>query len=183
MSIPGVGGERSRDGGHETEAVIDKAAIAALFARRQEAYDNLDAATLAADYTDDVLIDSPICGRHGKAEALPALEAVFDAFVDMRVTPATLIIDAPWVAQTVVIEGSNLGGLFGLPPNGRPFRLSAVFVYKLRGNRIAFEQRIYDVTSLLSQVGARSPSSELPARPVDHGRTVDRTSPSGRVTT
>ena len=134
---------------------MTKDTIAAMFARRQQAYDHLDAATLAADYTDDVLIDSPISGRHGKAEALRALESVFDAFVDMRVTTATLIIDSPWVAQTVVIEGSNLGGLFGLPPNGRPFRLSGVFVYRLRDDRIEFEQRIYDVTGLLSQVGAR----------------------------
>jgi predicted ester cyclase len=84
-----------------------------------------------------------------------ALEAVFDAFVDMRVTTATLIIDSPWVAQTAIIEGSNLGGVFGAPPNGRPFRLSAVFVYRLRDDRIAFEQRIYDFTGLLSQVGVR----------------------------
>ena len=132
---------------------MDKDAIAALFARRQQAYDNLDAATLVADYTDDVLIDSPISGQHGKSQAMRGLEAVFDAFVDMRLTTVALIIDAPWVAQNAIIEGSNLGGLFGLRPNGRPFRLPAVFVYRLRDDRIAFEQRIYDVTSLLSQVG------------------------------
>ena len=134
---------------------MDKGAIAALFARRQQAYDNLDAATLAADYTDDVLIDSPISGQHGKAQALQGLEAVFDAFVDMKLTTATLIIDAPWVAQTVIIEGSNLGGLFGLPPNGRRFRISGAFVYQLRDDRIAYEQRIYDFTGLLAQVGVR----------------------------
>ena len=137
------------------ESAMDKNAITALFARRQEAYDTLDAATLAADYTDDVVIDSPISGQHGKAEALRGLEAVFDAFVDMRLTTVTLIVDPPWVAQTVIIEGSNLGGLFGLPPNGRPFRISGAFIYRLCGDRIAFEQRIYDVTGLLAQVGVR----------------------------
>jgi predicted ester cyclase len=137
------------------ETAMNKDAIAALFARRQEAYDTLDAATLAADYTDDVLIDSPISGQHGKAEAMRGLEAVFDAFVDMRLTTVALIVDSPWVAQTVIIEGSNLGGLFGLPPNGRPFRISAAFIYRLRGDRIAFEQRIYDFTGLLAQVGVR----------------------------
>ena len=134
---------------------LSKDAILALFARRQEAYDNLDAATLAADYADDAVIDSPISGRHGKAEVLRGLEAVFDAFVDMKVTPTSLIVDPPRVAQIVTIEGSNLGGLLGMRPNGRPFRISAAFFYELRGDRIVFEQRIYDFTGLLVQVGAR----------------------------
>lgn len=127
--------------------------IAALFARRQEAYDTLDAVTLAADYADDVVIDSPISGRHGKAEALRCLEAVFDAFVDMRVETTALVIDPPWVAQAVIIHGSNLGGLFGVRPSGKPFHISGAFLYRLRGDRIVFEQRIYDFTGLLVQVG------------------------------
>ena len=134
---------------------LSKDAIVALFARRQDAYDNLDAQTLAADYTDDVIIDSPISGRHGKADVMRGLEAVFDAFVDMRVTTTSLIVDPPRVAQAVTIEGSNLGGLFGMRPNGRPFRISAAFFYLLRGDRIVSEQRIYDFTGLLDQVGAR----------------------------
>ena len=134
---------------------MSKDAILALFARRQDAYDNLDAATLAADYADDAVIDSPISGRHGKAEALRGLEAVFDAFVDMKVTTTSLIVDPPCVAQAVIMEGSNLGGLLGMPPNGRPFRISAAFFYQLRGDRIVSEQRIYDFTGLLVQVGAR----------------------------
>lgn len=138
-----------------SDSDLSKDAIAKLFARRQEAYDNLDAATLAADYADDAVIDSPISGRHGRAEVLRGLEAVFDAFVDMRVTTTSLIVDPPRVAQTVTIEGSNLGGLFGMRPNGKPFRIAAAFFYELRGDRIVFEQRIYDFTGLLVQVGAR----------------------------
>ena len=134
---------------------LTKDAILALFARRQEADDNLDAQTLAADYADDAIIDSPISGRHGKADVLRGLEAVFDAFVDMKVTTISLIVDSPRIAQSVTIEGSNLGGLFGMRPNGKPFRISAAFFYQLRGDRIAFEQRIYDFTGLLDQVGAR----------------------------
>ena len=137
------------------DAVLDRDAIAALFARRQQAWDSLDSRALAADYADDVVIDSPISGRHGKAQAAQSLDAVFDAFVDMRVETTTLIIDPPCVAQTVIIEGSNLGRLFGTAPSGKPFRISAAFVYKLRGDRIVFEQRIYDFTGLLAQVGVR----------------------------
>ena len=36
--------------------------IVALFARRQQAWQNLDAAALAADYSDDATVDSPLAG-------------------------------------------------------------------------------------------------------------------------
>jgi predicted ester cyclase len=147
-------------------------AIAALFAKRQQAYADLDAISLAADYAEDVVIDSPISGQHGKAEALRGIEAVFDAFIDMRLTTTALIIDPPWVAQTAIIEGSNLGGLFGRRPNGLPFCLSAAFVYRLRNGQITFEQRIYDFTGLLAQVGmgvARGGAEAPPLRNVQEG--------------
>ena len=43
--------------------------ILAMFTRRRDAFDDLDAATLAADYSDDVVIESPMSGRHGKSDA------------------------------------------------------------------------------------------------------------------
>jgi steroid delta-isomerase-like uncharacterized protein len=143
----------------------DRDAIAALFARRQQAFDDLDSAALAADYADDVLIDSPISGQHGKADAVRNLDLVFDAFVDMKVATTALIIDPPWVVQTARIEGSNLGRLFGAPPSGKPFRISAAFVYKLRDGRIIYEQRIYDFTSLLDQVGGTQGQARVTSAP------------------
>jgi predicted ester cyclase len=143
--------------GHDarSESVLCREAIEELFARRQQAYDRLDSATLAADYADDIVIDSPITGQHGKADAVRNIDAVFDAFVDMKLATTALIIDSPWVVQTAIIEGSNLGRLFGVPPSGKRFRISAAFVYRLRADRIVFEQRIYDCIGLLEQVGVR----------------------------
>jgi hypothetical protein len=40
------------------------AEVVAFFDRRQIAFDNLDAATLAADYADDCIVDSPTGGTH-----------------------------------------------------------------------------------------------------------------------
>ena len=147
-----------------TDVVLGKDAIAALFARRQQAWDNLDSAALAADYADDVVIDSPISGQHGKADAVRCLDAVFNAFVDMKVSTTALIIDPPWVVQTARIEGSNLGRLFGAPPSGKPFRISAAFVYTLRDDRIVYEQRIYDFTGLLAQVTPTLPDKAAPTK-------------------
>ena len=51
------------------------------------------------------------------------------------------------------MEGANIGGMMGLPPSGKSFRVPAVFLYELRGNKIARERRIMDFTGLLVQIG------------------------------
>jgi steroid delta-isomerase-like uncharacterized protein len=139
---------------------MTRAQIEALFARRQDDYDNLDAASLAADYTDDVVIESPITGRHGKADAANNIDSVFRAFLDLTITTDRLIVDGGNVAQAITMEGTNIGGLFGLPPSGKSFKVPAVFLFDLRDGKIAHERRIYDFTGLLVQVGV------LKAKPV-----------------
>ena len=139
---------------------MTRSQIEALFARRQDDYDNLDAATLAGDYADDAVIESPISGRHGRAEAQHNIEAVFRAFMDITLTTEALLIDGGHVAQVITLEGTNIGGLFGLPPTGKSFKIPAVFVFDLRGGKIARERRIYDFTGVLVQVGV------LKAKPV-----------------
>jgi steroid delta-isomerase-like uncharacterized protein len=135
------------------QAGLTRAQIEALFARRQDDYDNLDAASLAADYADDAVIESPISGRHGKGEAEQAFQAVFKAFLDITVTTEALIIDGSHVAHVITLEGTNIGGLFGLPPSGKAFKVPGVFVFELKNGKIARERRIYDFTGVLVQVG------------------------------
>lgn len=134
--------------------------IAAMFARRDEAFTEMDAATLAADYADDAIIDSPTAGTHrGPAAAAQALDAIFRAFADMTRRADQRLIDGNRVAEVLNLEGTNLGGLMGLPPSGKRFQLPGVFLYELRGDKIARERRIYDFTGMLVQVGV------LKARP------------------
>jgi predicted ester cyclase len=134
--------------------------IAAIFARRVEAYEDLDAAALAADYADDAQIHSPVTGTHGKADAERNLRVVFDAFLDLKMTFEPPIIDGMHVALFARAEGTNIGGLMGLPPSGRPFKLTTAFFCELKDGKIVREQRIYDFTGLLLQIGV------LKAKPV-----------------
>ena len=134
--------------------------ILAMFARRQEAFDDLDAAALAADYADDVVIESPMSGRHGKADAERYLQAFFDAFMDLKATFEPPVIDGQHVAVIGTCEGTNVGGFMGLPPSGRGFKVMTVMMFELRGSKIVHEQRIYDFTGMLVQVGI------LKAKPV-----------------
>ena len=134
--------------------------IADLFARRQEAYEDLDAAALAADYADDATIESPVTGSHGKADAERNLRVVFDAFLDLKMTFDPPVINGSRVACYASAAGTNMGGFMGLPPSGRPFKLATAFFYEVRDGKIVREQRIYDFTGLLVQIGV------LKAKPV-----------------
>ena len=128
--------------------------IVAFFERRQDLYDDFDAAALAADYAEDAVIDSPFAGVHtGRAAAEQAYRAVFGAFLDRKMKTESLLIDGDRVARVVTMEGTNIGELMGLAPTGKPFRFTAVFLYELKDRRIVRERRIYDFTGLLVQVG------------------------------
>jgi hypothetical protein len=101
--------------------------IAALFARRQEAYEDLDAATLAADYAEDATIESPVTGSHGKADAERNLKVVLDAFLDLKMTFEPPIIDGGRVALYATAEGNIMGGFLVLAPSGRQFNGATAF--------------------------------------------------------
>jgi steroid delta-isomerase-like uncharacterized protein len=127
--------------------------IVAFFQRREDLYNDFDAAALAADYADDAVIESPIAGVHTGGAAEQALTAVFTAFLDRKMRTESLLIDGDRVAQVWAIEGTHIGEFLGLPPTGKPFRHTAVFLYELRNRRIVRERRIYDFTGLLVQIG------------------------------
>lgn len=133
---------------------MTRAEIVAFFDRRQIAFDNLDAATLAEDYADDCIVDSPAGGTHtGRPAIKKVFQAVFDAFLDMKTRTDSLVIDGDHVAQALTIEGTNIGGFLGVSASGKPFRLAAVFLYELKDRRIVRERRIYDFTGMLTQIG------------------------------
>jgi predicted ester cyclase len=139
---------------HETQQDMTRDEILAVFVRRQAAYDNLDAVALAADYAPGAIVDSPTGGTHqGPAAIQKVLEAVFRAFLDLKVRTDQLLIDGNRVAQVLHIEGTDLGEFLGLSPTGKPFDLSAVFLFEFDGRQIVRERRIYDFTGLLVQIG------------------------------
>jgi steroid delta-isomerase-like uncharacterized protein len=135
--------------------------IAAMFDRRRAAYERQDAATLAADYSVDCIVESPSGGTHrGQAAAEKVLKNVFDA-LDVKLHQQSVLIDGDAVAQVVSLEGQDVGHFLGLSPTGKSFQVPGVFLYELQDGRIARERRIYDFTALLVQIGL------LKAKPAD----------------
>jgi steroid delta-isomerase-like uncharacterized protein len=141
-------------GAGESQSTMSREDMVALFKRRQDAYDDLDAAALAADYAEDAVIDSPSGGVHtGREAAERTLRAVFSAFLDITIAVEELIIDGDRAAQVQSMEGTHIGDVLGLPPTGKRFSMSAVFFYEVRNGRIVRERRIYDFTGMLVQIG------------------------------
>ena len=128
-------------------------AVVALFARRRASFQRLDAAALGGDYADDARIESPFAGVHEGREAGAALQKFFDAFQGLETQVEPPIIDGERVAQQLTFSGAGIGKLMGLPPSDKPFRFSAVALYRLRGLKIVEERRLYDSTGLWVQIG------------------------------
>ena|SRR5579872_6408577 len=131
--------------------------LSVFFARRQRAFDALDAAALAADYASDCQLESPTAGLvRGRAAVEKVYRAWFDAFLDLSTRSASVVVDNVEngrVAQVLDIEGTDIGGFMGLPASGRTFHFSADCIYQFQGRLIVSERRIYDFAGVLVQLG------------------------------
>ena len=129
--------------------------IAALFERRCQALNARDAAALAAHYSDDATVDSPLAG--GPATGREAIERLymtyFLAFPDFKFEQDALLIDGENVAQLGRISGTDNGGFMGMAPTHRRITFRVGFFHAMQDGRIVRERRVYDFTGLLIQVG------------------------------
>lgn len=136
--------------------------ITAFFAKRQTAWDRLDAAALATDYSDDANVESPLAG--GSATGRDAIERLyatyFAAFPDFKVEQEALLIDGDDVALLCRVTGTDSGGFMGMAPTRRKITFRCGLFYTLADRRITRERRVYDFTGVLIQVGL------LKAKPV-----------------
>jgi steroid delta-isomerase-like uncharacterized protein len=141
-------------------SMLTRDELTALFARRQDALDSMDADALSRDYAEDCIVDSPASGTLiGAAAVDRASRAWFEAFPDLKVRTERLVIDGAQVVQVLTLEGTDIGGFMGLDPSGKSFKAAAVFVFEFRDRKIVRETRIYDFTGVLVQIGV------LKARP------------------
>lgn len=128
--------------------------LIAFFDRRQAAYDRHDAAALAADHAVDGIVRSPLFPR---VEGLAAIEAsyraLFTIFPDWKITCEPPIIDGARAAQPFTARATHVGELMGIAGSGRKVEIRGALIHRIENGLIAEEQRIYDFTSLLMQLG------------------------------
>ncbi len=128
--------------------------ILAFFEKRQDAWRRLDAAALAADHAEDGVLDSPTAGTVQGRRAIEAIyRGWFTAFPDLDFRSEELLIDGDQAAQLITSIGTHRGEFCGLPATGKRFQVRSVFLFRFEANKIAYERRIYDFTSLLLQIG------------------------------
>jgi steroid delta-isomerase-like uncharacterized protein len=128
--------------------------ITAFFARRQDAFARHDATALAAAHAANCVIESPWVGTVSGREAIEQVyQHWFAAFPDVEFRGEELLIDGNRVAQIGKVVGTDMGGFMGLPPTGKPFKLSWVFLYTVNEHQIVHQQSIYDFTGMLVQIG------------------------------
>lgn len=126
----------------------------AFFLRRQIGYDLHDAAALAADHAPDGVVRSPLFPRvEGTADIEKSYQELFTVFPDWQIRFEDPIIDGARIAQPFTARATHVGELMGLAGTGRRVKIHGALIHHMRDNLIADEQRIYDFTSLLMQLG------------------------------
>jgi len=139
--------------------------ISAVLARLQDGYRRRDAAVLAAMYAENCVVESPVAGVHVGREATErAFRTIFSAFPDLRMHSDEFLVLGNRAVWTTTAEGTDTGGLMGLPPTGKPFRTSVIFMFTFGdGYEIVRERRIYDFSRLLLLLsGEAEPPTEGP---------------------
>jgi steroid delta-isomerase-like uncharacterized protein len=126
-----------------------------LFAQRHQAFVQRDPERIGTFYTPDAVVESPIAGGavRGREANVDVLWKFFTAFPDVMFVMEELLIDGTRAAERLTISGTDVGGFLGLPPTHKPFHLPMISLCSVRDGLIASEQRIYDFTGMLVQIG------------------------------
>ncbi len=128
--------------------------IVQLFDARQAKWDARDPIALAADYTEDAVVRSPMFGElRGREKIGDTYQVLFRTFPDWQFTPGEPLIDGHRAALPFSATATHVGEFMGLPGTDRHFQIQGVRLFEFSDGRIHVERRLYDFTGLLIQVG------------------------------
>lgn len=135
--------------------MLDRAIVADFLANRERAWLARDADALGASHAEDGIVRSPIFATvQGRKGITDAYRSLFRSFTDWHLSTRTALIDDHRVAQPFDVVATHTGTLLGFEPTGRRFEIHGILLFTLSPDcLIAEEQRIYDFTGLLIQVG------------------------------
>lgn len=128
--------------------------IRALFERRAEVWARRDPAALAATYTEDATVSSPMFPRaQGRGAIEQSYASLFRIFPDWEMTFEEVCLDGARAMQACSVRASQMGEFMGIPGSGRRVEFACVLIFDLRDGLIAQERRVYDFTGMLIQLG------------------------------
>ena len=136
-------------------AAVARAELKVMIDRFLEALQARDAAALAQFHAADGVAESPMYATmRGRKAIEEAYRAFFSSFPDAAVDVEHVLFDPPHVGMFATITATHRNDFFGLPGTNRriDFRISRLMRMNDEG-LIEHEERIYDFTGLLVQVG------------------------------
>lgn len=100
----------------------------------------------------------PLKGLDGYAAALDMMRG---AMPDIHWTPEEMISEGDNVVIRFTMSGTQTRPFMGIPATGKPIRVAAINIYRLRDGKIVLERGLPDLFSMLAQLGAvPSPSGK-----------------------
>jgi steroid delta-isomerase-like uncharacterized protein len=134
---------------------MNREAVVALFASRDEAWKRRDAAALAAHHAEDAIVESPMQGIvRGRQRIEEIYVSWFKSFPDLIFTGKELLVDGDAVAQFFALRGTQSAPFGNVPPTGRKVDFNGVCLFTLGPTgEFLRERRLYDVTGVLVQLG------------------------------
>lgn len=128
--------------------------IVAVLNSMQRAWNARDPMALAALYSDNTVVQSPIFGElHGRMAIERSYRDLFRGFADWTFEGEDTIVDGSRAAQLFSVTATHTSDMFGVDATHRSFKVKGVLVFEFRDGRIIHERRLYDFTGLLLQVG------------------------------
>lgn len=128
--------------------------VVAFFDQRALAWQARDVGALARTHAENGIIRSPMFGELRGREAIASSYAsLFRMFPDWTFNADRLLVDGHQSAQPFSATATHSSEFMGLPASGRSFRIEGVRLHVMKDGLIQEEQRIYDFTGLLIQVG------------------------------
>jgi predicted ester cyclase len=128
--------------------------ITTFFDRRQLDWRARNPEALAEAHASDGMVVSPMFGAlHGRVEIADSYRRLFATFPDWYFKNEELIVDGARVAQHFVATATQVGEFMGLPGTNRHGRMEGMLLYTMKDGLIFHEQRLYDYSALLIQIG------------------------------
>jgi len=133
---------------------VTREQVVQFFEAREAEWAARDADALAAGHAVTGTAVSPMFGSlHGRTEIANAYRRLFTTFPDWETKTVDLIIDGNHVAQHFVANATHVGDFMGLAGTNRHGRLEGVLLHTMEDGLILHEQRLYDYSALLIQIG------------------------------
>jgi steroid delta-isomerase-like uncharacterized protein len=121
------------------------------------AWQGQDVGALAACYTDDCVVVSPIFNTlRGRSAVEKSYADLFRALAVRNARVDDTVIGSEEPARAVVVwnvQSTHVGEVFGMPATGKNIERTVAYFLTLENGKIAKELRVYDFTNMLMQLG------------------------------